>query len=181
VVRQHTEASLFNLLRQPPAGQGEAALVRTDPAVQALARYVLESALDVGVPARDRPARRSGVLRTSAVRRRTTVILVRLRFRLTLPVEDGVRQLVAEDTRVLAFEGAPHQADWLSDARAEELLTAQPSGNIVEGAAYAALDKIISGLPEIAPYLEEVADQHADRLLARTAGCGRDRGQLGGG
>lgn len=154
------------LLRsEPPAGRGEAAVTRTDPAVQALARYVLESALDPAVPNRDRPARRAGVMRTTAVTTRTTLLLVRLRFQLDLPHPDGIRQLVAEDARVLAFEGAPHNANWLPDHRAEELLNAEPTGNVIEGAARDALDRIVTGLDEITGHLNGVADQHADRLL----------------
>ena len=42
-------------------------LDRTDPYVVALARYVLEGALDSTLPAEFRPARRAGVMRTSAV------------------------------------------------------------------------------------------------------------------
>jgi superfamily II DNA or RNA helicase len=154
------------LLRsEPPAGRGEAVITRTDPTMQALARYVLESALDPAVPSRDRPARRAGVMRTAAVATRTTVLLVRLRFQLDLPHPDGVRQLVAEDAQVLAFEGAPHNANWLPDSRAEELLHAQPTGNVVEGAARDALERIVNGLGELAGHLNSVADQHADRLL----------------
>ena len=153
------------LRRDPPAGRGEASLVRTDPALQALARYVLESALDPAVPERERPARRSGVLRTRAVDARTTLLLIRLRFQLTIPEEAGLRQLVAEDARVLAFEGRPERADWLPDQRAEDLLSAVPSGNVVHGAALNALDRILAGLPSLTDHLDQVADEHAARLL----------------
>ncbi|GAA0276392.1 helicase-related protein [Cryptosporangium japonicum] len=148
----------------PPAGRGEAVISRTDPVVQAIARYVLESALDKAAPARERPARRAGVMRTSAVSTRTTLLLVRFRFHLNLPTTDNMRQLVAEDARVLAFEGAPARAIWLPDERAEELLSATPSGNVVEGAARDALDKVLDGLPGLMQTLERVADEHGERL-----------------
>jgi len=150
---------------EPPADRGEAVIARTDPAVQAIARYVLESALDPAVPAAQRPARRAGVMRTTAVSTRTTLLLVRFRFRLTLPVADGTQQRVAEDARVLAFEGAPQRARWLSDQRAEELLAAAPSDNVVEGVARDAMDNVLTGLSALLPHLGAVADEHADRLL----------------
>ncbi|MGY1825969.1 helicase-related protein [Blastococcus sp. SYSU DS0541] len=154
------------LLRsQPPAGRGKAVIARTDPTVQAIARYVLESALDAAVPAKERPARRAGVMRTRAVGTRTTLMLVRFRFQLTLPGPDGIQQRVAEDARVLAFEGAPHDAVWLADARAEELLDATAAANVVEGVAQDAVGKILDGLPSLMPQLEAVADEHAERLL----------------
>lgn len=159
--------------REPPASRGEAALARTDPVVQALARYVLESALDPALPGAERPARRSGVMRTSAVRTRTTVLLVRLRFQLLLPGPGGevdtASPLVAEDARVLAFEGDPGHAGWLPDERAEELLGATPTGNVVPGAAEQALTTILGGLTELEPYLDQVADAHARRLRSAHA------------
>ncbi len=150
---------------EPPAGRGEAVIARTDPTVQAIARYVLESALDSAVPDRERVARRAGVMRTSAVQTRTTLLLVRFRFQLALPTADGVHQQVAEDARVLAFEGAPGTAAWLPDQRAEALLTATATGNIPADAARIAAERVLHGLASLTPYLEQVADEHADRLL----------------
>lgn len=153
------------LRAEQPADRGEAVIARTDPVVQAIARYVLESALDPVVSPAERPARRAGVMRTRAVQTRTTLLLVRFRFQMTLPVADGRQQRVAEDARVLAFEGAPQRAMWLSDNKAEQLLTAEPSANVVEGVAVDAMSKLLEGLPDLTPHLEAVADEHADRLL----------------
>lgn len=149
----------------PPAGRGQAVISRTDPVVQAIARYVLESALDAAVPQKARPARRAGVMRTNAVQNRTTLLLVRFRFQLTLPNGTTSRQLVAEDARVLAFQGTPANAAWLPDLTAEALLTATPSGNVNPGQAPDALERIVSGLPDLMPHLDAVADEHAARLL----------------
>ena len=149
----------------PPGRRGEAVISRTDPIVQTVARYVLESALDSKVPAKDRPARRAGVMRTDAVTARTTLLLVRFRFQLTLPGGQGSRQLVAEDARVLAFQGTPTQAAWLSDDKAEPLLTARPTGNLPPGQAPEALARIVDALSDLAGHLDNVADEHAARLL----------------
>ena len=151
---------------QPPAGRGEAVLVRTDPTVQALGRYVLESALDATVPAAERPARRGGVMRTREVSTRTTLLLVRFRFQLALPSPSGVRQRVAEDARLVAFQGAPASAIWLSDDDAEALLAAKPSGNVPPPVAAHHLELMLGGLPDLSGYLDEVADEHAARLKA---------------
>ena len=56
-------------------------------------------------------------MRTAAVPRRTTLLLVRYRFHLELPGRDGPRQLVAEDAQVLAYRGQPASAEWLSQPR----------------------------------------------------------------
>ncbi|MFD8122311.1 DEAD/DEAH box helicase, partial [Streptomyces albidoflavus] len=90
----------------PAIGRGEAALVRTDPAIGAIASYVLDSALDAKALG-PRPARRCGVVTTDAVSVRTTLLLVRYRFHLTLPSRSGERQVVAEDARPRGERGLP--------------------------------------------------------------------------
>ena len=150
----------------PPTPRGGAVIARTDPAVRALGRHVLESALDPTVPAAERPARRAGVMVTGDVTTRTTLLLLRLRFQLTLPAGEATLQRVAEDARVLAFQGAPDQAVWLPDEEAERLLDATPTGNLPEQAARHMLSRILEGLPSLTGHLDGVADEHASRLLA---------------
>lgn len=104
-------------------------------------------------------------MRTGEVQTRTTLLLVRFRFQLDLPSTDGVQQRVAEDARVLAFEGSPQQAIWLPDDQAEALLAVEPTGNVVEGIARDAMHKALDGLGALTPHLETVAAEHADRLL----------------
>nr|WP_168506943.1 helicase-related protein [Streptomyces sp. S1D4-11]QIY94502.1 DEAD/DEAH box helicase [Streptomyces sp. S1D4-11] len=114
----------------PSAPRGEAALTRTDPVVAATARFVLDAALDEKFPAWQRPARRCGVVRTTAVARPTTMLLVRHRFQLNLPTRDGtVRTQLAEDARVVAFHGRPEAPQWLAEEEALDLLAARATGN----------------------------------------------------
>ncbi|MGW4012673.1 DEAD/DEAH box helicase [Streptomyces sp. NA03103] len=116
-----------------PVARGEHALSRTDPAVRALARYLLDAAVDTGLPPEERPARRLGVIRTGAVDRRTVLLLARYRFRLTLPgrtAADESRVLVADDAQVLAWRtGDDGGRTWLSDEETAALLTATPDLN----------------------------------------------------
>ncbi|MEW1872790.1 helicase-related protein [Streptomyces caelestis] len=116
-----------------PVARGEHALSRTDPAVRALARYLLDAAVDTGLPPEERPARRLGVIRTRAVDRRTVLLLARYRFRLTLPgrtASDDPRVLVADDAQVLAWRtGDDGGRTWLSDEETAALLTATPDLN----------------------------------------------------
>lgn len=147
--------------------RGEAALVRTDPVVGALASHVLDAALDPAT-AGARPARRCGVVRTTAVDKATTLLLVRYRFHLTLPSRHGTRQLVAEDARLLAFRGAPDRAEWLSQAEAAELLNANPDANTEPASAERRMTRVLEGLPGLADHLDaygrelatELADSH---------------------
>ncbi|MEU1841711.1 DEAD/DEAH box helicase [Micromonospora chersina] len=145
--------------------RGEAALVRTDPAVVALAGYVLNAALDDQVSG-PRPARRCGVIRTRAVIGRTTLLLVRYRFHLTLPSRTGTRQLVAEDARLLAFAGAPANATWLPTEDALRLLDATADENTDPGFGERTMSRILDGLSEVTEHLEAYGEELAAELLA---------------
>ncbi|GAA3884424.1 helicase-related protein [Streptomyces sedi] len=146
----------------PSAPRGEVALTRTDPVVAATARFVLDTALDEKFPAWQRPARRCGVIRTSAVRRPTTMLLVRHRFQLSLPTRDGgVRTQLAEDARVAAFRGKPEAPQWLPEEEALALLEARATGNSDPGFAADHIASILDALDT--GLMDEV------RLRSRTA------------
>ncbi|MFF9062048.1 DEAD/DEAH box helicase [Streptomyces sp. NPDC014882] len=149
----------------PAIGRGEAALVRTDPAIGAVASYVLDSALDAKALG-PRPARRCGVVTTDAVTVRTTLLLVRYRFHLTLPSRTGERQVVAEDARLLAYEGLPQRARWLDDDRAAALLAARATANTHEQAARNQIGRDLGALPDLADRLAEYGTRLAAELDA---------------
>ena len=144
--------------------RGEAALVRTDPAVSALASYVLDTALDAAATG-PRPARRCGVVRTDAVTRVTTLLLVRYRFHLTLPSRSGTRQLVAEDARLLAFTGTPANPEWLDHGQATALLDAEATENTDPLFAERTMTRTLTGLAATTGHL----DAHGERLAAELA------------
>ncbi len=149
--------------RELPVPRRHAHLDRTDPSVRAVARYVLESALDAKTPG-PRPARRCGVLRTDAVARRTTLLLVRFRLHLTLPGRAGPRPMVAEEARVLAYRGRPADPDWLAPDEVEALLAAEPTGNVAPELARDDLERVIAQLSGLQPRIDAEAEATAARL-----------------
>ena len=149
--------------RDLPILRGHALLARTDPHVEALARFTLDSTLDP--LANPRAASRAGVMRTKAVSRRTTLLLVRFRFHLDLPSKLGPRQVVTEDARFLAFAGSPAEAEWLEDADVDALRAAKPDANLAEDAAVQQFQRVVEGIPELMPYLGHSAGRLADELL----------------
>ncbi|GAA3477768.1 helicase-related protein [Streptomyces yanii] len=149
----------------PAVARGEAALVRTDPVVGALASHVLNAALDAQADGA-RPARRCGVVTTGAVTTSTTLLLVRYRFHLTLPSRSGEKQLVAEDARLLAFEGSPKNAVWLSQERAAALLDATASANTDPHFGERMMQRVLDQLPEAYGHLESYAEELAADLDA---------------
>lgn len=146
--------------------RGEAALVRTDPVVGALAAYVLNAALE-SQPAEGngkRPARRCGVIRTRAVATRTTLLLVRYRFHLTLPSRSGTREIVAEDARLLAFRGAPANAVWLPPEDALALAEVTADENTDPAFGERTMTRVLDGLPAVAAHLSEYGKRLAAEL-----------------
>lgn len=147
----------------PAVARGEAALVRTDPVVGSLAAFVLNAALD-GEFDGPRPARRCGVMRTRAVTSMTTLLLVRYRFHLTLPSRHGDRQLVAEDARLLAFEGVPGKARWLADEDALRLIDAEPAGNTDRTFAANTMRRFLDQVGDVVGHIEDYGDTLATEL-----------------
>ncbi|MFD8332943.1 DEAD/DEAH box helicase [Streptomyces solisilvae] len=149
----------------PAVTRGEAALVRTDPVVGALAAHILNAALDTQADGA-RPARRCGVITTDAVTTRTTLLLVRYRFHLTLPSRSGDKQMVAEDARLLAFEGSPKNAVWLPQEAAVALLDATATENTDRHFGERTMSRILTQLPDTYSHLEIYGDELAAELDA---------------
>ncbi|MFJ8042139.1 helicase-related protein [Kitasatospora sp. NPDC096147] len=160
---RHPEPVVFH--DAPTAPRGEAALSRTDPAVTALARFVLDAALDQRLPAAQRPARRCGVILTKAVEKPTTLLLVRYRFQLAIPMRDRrVRHQIAEDARLLAFRGSAAAPEWLTEEEARELLAVRADANIPLEFAARTAERAVSSVELLAPALAERGALFAEQL-----------------
>ena len=145
-------------------------LSRTHPLVEGLAAYVMDTALDSVDNSSIKPiARRCGLIKTSKVQTRTTLLLVRLRFHLQTPQRAGkeVQPLLAEECRLFAFRGIPQEASWFDDAQEiEALLHAESQANIPYVQIKRFLQQVRAGFEEyIQPKLEQLAYERADDLL----------------
>jgi len=152
----------FSARFELPVEPGQLYLVRTHPLVERLANYVLNAALD---PLLKGVARRCGVIRTNRVTRRTTVLLLRLRFHIVTRLGDRERPLLAEDVQLLAFAGAPDHAEWLPPDQIEPLLSAQPEANVAPDQAAHFLQRVLEGFDALRPYLEQTARRRGEELL----------------
>jgi superfamily II DNA or RNA helicase len=131
-----------------PVAGNQILLSRSSPAVEALANHVLNAALD---PHLDGPARRCGVIRTSKVAKRTTLLLLRHRFHIVTKIGDDERPLLAEDSQLVAFAGSPQNAEWLPPEVAERLLLAEPEANVTAEQARDFIQKVIDGIGHLRP------------------------------
>jgi superfamily II DNA or RNA helicase len=148
--------------KQSVAPADEVYLSRTHPFVEGLATYVMDTALD---PLSAGIARRCGVVRTKRVERRTTLLLMRFRYHIITRRGNTDVPLMAEDCQMLAFAGAPQQAQWLDSETAEELLLAQPDANVHPDQARHALKQILDGFDVLRPHLDETALARGQELL----------------
>jgi hypothetical protein len=157
----------FSATFELPAAENQYYLGRTHPLIESLASFVLESALDP-MSGQDikAPARRCGAIRTKAVEKRTTLLLMRFRFHITMEKKgEESRPLLAEECRLVAFTGAPEKAEWLSKEEAERVMQASPDANVNPDQARDFVQKAIDGLGNLRPVLDQVANRFGDELL----------------
>ncbi len=149
-----------------PVKEDEIYLSRTHPITESLASWVLDTALDdVEAIGQKVVARRCGVTRTTAVKQKTTLLIIRLRYHLMTKIGNEERTLLAEEIRPLAFHGSPSEPKWLAHNEADSLLAVPPSGNVLPSMMAQQLDSVISRLPTFEPWLAEYAKTRANDLL----------------
>ncbi len=145
-----------------PAPDGVVHIGRNHALTAALADYLLETALTTteGEPP---PAARCGLLRSGAVAKRTTLLLLRVRM-LLQPAQQKVPML-AEELVVVGYQGRPGAVTWLDEADALALLEqAQPSANITEAERTMGLQRALEHVPALADDINRVAQERAERL-----------------
>jgi superfamily II DNA or RNA helicase len=170
----------FSARFELPVQPAELYLHRTHPLVEALATGILDASLDSET---EGGAARCGATRSRRVDRRTTLLIVRLRFHIETQIRHGqsteTRQLLAEDSQVLAFTGSPQNAEWLSREQAEALLEVTPDENIAPEIQREAIQRILDGAPLLSPHIEGAARRRAEELLeahSRVRSAARLRG-----
>jgi len=154
---------LHRLRFEPPFGDAETIVGRTHPIVDGLSGHLMDTALDPLTPS---VARRAGVIRSSGVTGRTTVLLLRMRFDLRTRTRAVERSALAEEVRLVAFSGQPDTPVWLDEAAADALLDLPTSGNVLPEQAADALARVTGGMEVLQPALDRLAAARAADLLA---------------
>jgi superfamily II DNA or RNA helicase len=153
----------FDAVFELPHVEKTILLARTHPFVEALASHLVGTAIDEPATAH---AARSGAIRTRAVTKRTTLLLVRLRFHILRTLGGDTRELLAEECSIVGFEGAPEQAAWLAPEQAEALLAAVPDANIAPEQSRQFVGKVVDAAAALTPWLDAFAAERAKALLA---------------
>jgi superfamily II DNA or RNA helicase len=156
------EGTSLSVRFELPVSDDVVYLSRTHPLVDGLASYVVDTALD---PQLDGVAARAGATRTRGVSTRTTLLLVRFRFDVLTREGEEERRQLAEECRLLAFEGAPDGATWLDKDAAHGLLDATPGANVTREQASEFVARVVEGYAELVPVIDETARERARALL----------------
>ena len=136
---------------------------RNHPLIEGLAEYLLDLAFHPVDGAS--PAARAGAIRTDAVSRRTTLLLLRLRY---LQYERGDdAPTLAEETLTWGFIGNPSNLAAINSDEAQALLdSATPSANVAAGERQEVLTETLSWWDELQPNLGQLLAERADELRA---------------
>jgi hypothetical protein len=143
-----------------PTPEGAEYLGRNHRFVAALARFLMEEALTKGGAA---TATRCGVIRTRAVSRITSIMLLRVRYLLHQPDRPPLlsEEVVVKGTRIRSRDG---QQEWLPDDDALRLLAdAKPDANVLMPEKQQLIASALGEWPSLETALhEQIKDRAAE-------------------
>jgi superfamily II DNA or RNA helicase len=162
---QREMTGTLRLALTEPAPAGAALLTRTHPLTAALAESLVEASLDPeALP--DLGIGRVGAWESAAVGRLTRIVLLRIRYKLTIHARRE-RMLLAEEASLVAIQGSEIAA---SGPEARTMLEAEASSELAETAKLRFIAKAREELPSLLDGLlaefvrrraGELADDHA--------------------
>ena len=158
-----------------PLQEGEVYLGRTSPVIEGLASWTLDQALDP--VARDaRPvAARCGVVSTSAVSARTTLLVARFRYHLQIAGADA-ETILCEEIVPLACTGPADAPQWLTPEEGERLLAARPERNLIADRHRPAARPAAAGAAEVPAGARSRSPESAPPRSSRpTSACAKRR------
>jgi len=152
----------FEVHFEPIGVQGSQYLDRTHPFVENIASLVVDGSLDSELHG---IAKRSGVIRTKDVEKRMTALLIRFRFQVDVITSNSENSILAEESVLMGFSGAPESAEWLLEEDVVRLTDLKPTANTSNDTSRAFISKVLSGQDYLFNKVEEEAKRRADVLL----------------
>jgi superfamily II DNA or RNA helicase len=143
-----------------PLREGETYLGRTSPIVEGLAGWTLDQALDPSARDAAPVACRCGVVATSLVPSRTTLVIARFRYHLKIS-GTASETILCEEIVPLAARGTGDNLTWLDPDASDKLLQARPEQNLVLSAIQQQIVLLTKSLPNMQQSLEPIATRRA--------------------
>jgi superfamily II DNA or RNA helicase len=163
-----------------PLKEGEVYLGRTSPIVEGLAGWTLDQALDPVARDTRAIACRCGVISTSVVSARTTLLLARFRYHLqTIGAES--ESILCEEIVPLAFRGPSSAPEWLGTDESEHLLSARPERTLIPTAIEQQMGLLLPDLPVLRDALGKISEERSATQLAaheRVREASKTRGRV---
>ena len=158
------EYDRWNVAFKLPVRDGVEYISRTHPLVDGIADYVVNTALDETEP--NALAKRCGVIRTSDVKKRTTLLLLRYRFHLqNRRNRQTTSAMIAEDVQIVGFESSPKAPIWLKPSEIDAVLNSRPTENIDPSVARKAIQDVLDAYPTtLRDAIDDYARRRADEL-----------------
>jgi superfamily II DNA or RNA helicase len=149
-----------SLNSMPP--DGAEYIDRNHPFLQNTAQYLMEQAL---AGEQEAAATRCGVIRTTAVDRRTFLLMCRLRYTIVTPAQ---RDLLAEEVQCFGFTGSPDtEPSWLDTPVALHLLrTAAPEANVQPAVRTEVATELLNHWGSIRTAMDPLVIKRAETLEA---------------
>jgi len=160
----------------PPKASGAEFIHRTHPLVSHLADFISEKAM---AGEETDLVSRAGAVYTKAVAGKTAVILLRLRFSLTIRRKESKREMMAEEAMALKIENGT-TLSILSKQETKTLMRVPVSKNMAQERRSREISAILKNLTDLSRELENVARDRAAGLLddhRRLRDAARARGE----
>lgn len=161
------DAELGDTIRIRRQGGTSQHLHRSHPLVEALAELLVENSLDEKSEAQNYAAlARTGAWSTAAVKKPTTVILLRIRHRIVTSTAAGeTTTLLAEETSAVSFEGSSVKAA-LTGEPATSMIEAEAAQETSATAKGREVSSVLARLPGWKDAIEAHARDRAQALVA---------------
>ena len=150
-----------------PTPEGFRYVARNHPLVDSLSQVLMSEAMagaDGEVPLSQNRVRRTAVVRTAAVTRTTTLLLLRVR-NVIQRTDMSRQQLVAEELMLKGYRGTPPDLEWLPEAEALALLQSEASAEVAAVEKREAIDDALSDYAALKEVLDGFGREQAERLV----------------
>jgi superfamily II DNA or RNA helicase len=155
------DESLIDLSFRSPTPKDHLYLGRNHPFVEQLCQFVMAHSLDRETPGW---AARAAIIRTSAVKAKTTLLLFRCRN--VIGEKKGTARIVAEEMLVWGYRGSPNDKDFVSSEDAMKLLdSANISGDLSPQSRANFLENELNLLDPLRSEFDAVAEERSKHLV----------------
>ncbi len=150
-----------------PTPEGFRYVARNHPLVDSLSQVLMSEAMaeaDGELPLSQNRVRRTAVVRTAAVTRTTTLLLLRVR-NVIERTDMNRQQLVAEELMLKGYRGTPPDLEWLPEEESLALLQTEASAEVAAVEKREAIDDALNDYTALKDVLNGFGREQAERLV----------------